>query len=153
MQSAVKIQEASQESFSSWFSSLKQRSFIVALDSIQDPRNLGACIRSASAAGAGGLIIPRHRGANITTTVSRVATGAAEATPIFRASNFARTLDELKSAGLWVVGLDVESSLSVYDVDFTDPSIVVFGSEGDRVAQGNRKKMRCGGQYSNGASS
>lgn len=132
--------EAPQESFSSWFSSLKQRSFIVALDSIQDPRNLGACIRSASAAGADGLIIPRHRGANITATVSRVATGAAETIPIFRASNFARTLDELKSAGLWLVGLDAESPLSVYDMDFTDPSIVVFGSEETGLRRETEKK-------------
>ena len=112
-----------------WLSTLVQPLFLLVMDGIQDPRNLGASIRSAHAAGVGGVILPRHRGAGLTSTVSRTAVGAIEDMPIYFASNLPRTLDELKKSGLWIVGLETDASKSMYDIDFTEPSAIVFGSE------------------------
>ena len=123
-----------------WLSSLPNSSLIVVLDGIEDPRNLGACIRSAHAGGAEGIILPRNRGCQVNATVSRTAAGAVEITPILRVSNLARTLDLLKTAGLLVIGMDLAAENSIYAMDLSEPCALVFGTEETGLRKESRKK-------------
>ena len=123
-----------------WLSGLPQNSSIIVLDSITDPRNFGACIRSANAAGAKGIIVPKHRGCKVNTTVSRTATGAAEITPIFEVSNLARTLDFLKENGYWIVGLHPDTAQSLFEIDLNESCVFVFGNEGTGLRKETQKK-------------
>jgi 23S rRNA (guanosine2251-2'-O)-methyltransferase len=102
---------------------------LVVLDSIQDPQNLGAILRSACFLGARGVILPKDRAAAVTSTVLKVAAGAASHLPIARVTNLVRTLETLKEAGLWVVGLELKSGHSLYDADLTVPLALVVGNE------------------------
>ena len=129
-----------QSNLSDWFDGLANKSLIVVLDSVVDPRNLGACIRSANAAGAGGIVVSRSRGSPLTATVSQVAAGAAEITPIFRAANLARSLDELKKKELWIVGLDASAAQPIYSIDLTEPCALVFGAEESGLREQTRKQ-------------
>ncbi len=122
-----------------WFNSLNNRSLLVILDSITDPRNLGACIRSANSAGADGVIVSRSRGSPLTATVSHTAAGAAEVTPIYQSSNLARDLEILKRLGIWVIGLDADAPSNVFATDLMDPCALVFGAE-DRGLRAETKK-------------
>ena len=128
------------KNFSAWLNGLGSSDLIIALDGILDPRNLGACLRSANAAGAGGVILPRNRGCSITATVSRTAAGAAETTPVIHVSNLARTLDAVKSDELFVIGLDGAAEESIYEIDMTGPCALVFGTEETGLRVGTRKK-------------
>ncbi|MFO8156478.1 MAG: 23S rRNA (guanosine(2251)-2'-O)-methyltransferase RlmB, partial [Thiohalospira sp.] len=101
----------------------------LALDGIQDPHNLGACLRTAEAAGAAGVIAPRDRAAGLTATARKVATGAAERLPFYQVTNLARTLKELGAAGLFIVGAAGETDTNLYEVDLTGPLILVLGAE------------------------
>ena len=100
------------------------------LDRLTDPHNLGACLRSADAAGAHAVIVPRDRSASLNPTVRKVACGAAETVPLVAVTNLSRTLKQLKQRGLWVVGTAGEAEQLIYDVDFTVPSIIIMGAEG-----------------------
>lgn len=122
-----------------WFNSLKNQSLLVVLDSVIDPRNLGACIRSANSAGAGGVIVSRSRGSPLSATVSHTAAGAAEVTPIYQASNLARDLEILKKFGIWVIGLDADASDQIFTTDLTEHCALVFGAE-DRGLRTETKK-------------
>jgi 23S rRNA (guanosine2251-2'-O)-methyltransferase len=108
---------------------IEEQQPIVILDSIQDPQNLGALIRSACFLGAKGLILPKDRSARITSTVIKVASGATVHLPVMQVVNVAQALDHLKSSGLWIVGLDVEGKASLYDTDLTLPLGLVVGNE------------------------
>lgn len=103
---------------------------LLVLDQVQDPHNLGACLRSADATGVLGVVVPRDQSVGLTPTVCKVASGAAETVPLFRVTNLARTLRELKDAGLWLVGAAGEAEQSVYDVDLTVPVALIMGAEG-----------------------
>tara|TARA_Y100000782_G_scaffold112324_1_gene142295 strand:+ start:483 stop:1229 length:747 start_codon:yes stop_codon:yes gene_type:complete len=103
---------------------------LLVLDGVTDPHNLGACLRSADAAGAHAVIVPRDRSASLNPTVRKVACGAAETVPLVAVTNLSRTLKQLKQRGLWVVGTAGEADQLIYDVDFTVPSIIVMGAEG-----------------------
>ena len=103
---------------------------LLALDGVQDPHNLGACLRSADACGALAVIVPRDRAAQFTPTVRKVAVGAAETTPVVAVTNLVRTLKLLKQAGLWVVGADAAGEKSAYQADLTGPVVLVLGAEG-----------------------
>jgi 23S rRNA (guanosine2251-2'-O)-methyltransferase len=104
---------------------------IVALDGVTDPRNLGAVIRSATAFGADGVVVPQRRSAGITAVVWRTSAGTAARLPIALATNLTRTLRDLAAEGLMIVGLDADSPMTVDDLDLaTSPLIVVVGSEG-----------------------
>ncbi|MDE0310174.1 MAG: 23S rRNA (guanosine(2251)-2'-O)-methyltransferase RlmB [Acidiferrobacterales bacterium] len=122
-----------------WFNSLKNQSLLIVLDSVTDPRNLGACIRSANSAGADGVIVSRSRGSPLTATVSHTAAGAAEVTNLYQASNLARDLENLKKNGIWVIGLDTETSDPIFASDLTHPCALVFGAE-DRGLRAETKK-------------
>ncbi|RGP56285.1 23S rRNA (guanosine(2251)-2'-O)-methyltransferase RlmB [Pseudomonas abyssi] len=103
---------------------------LLVLDGVTDPHNLGACLRSADAAGAHAVIVPRDRSASLNPTVRKVACGAAETVPLVAVTNLSRTLKQLKQRGLWVVGTAGEVEQLIYDVDFTVPSIIIMGAEG-----------------------
>ena len=99
------------------------------LDSIQDPHNLGACIRTAVAAGVTAVIIPKDRAVSVTDTVRKVASGAVEDVPIITVVNLARALRELKEANVWLVGLSGQVSQSIYDIDMRTATGIVMGGE------------------------
>lgn len=103
---------------------------LLILEGVTDPHNLGACLRSADAAGAHAVIVPRDRSASLNPTVRKVACGAAETVPLVAVTNLSRTLKQLKQRGLWVVGTAGEADQLIYDVDFTVPSIIIMGAEG-----------------------
>ncbi|MGH8298502.1 MAG: 23S rRNA (guanosine(2251)-2'-O)-methyltransferase RlmB [Steroidobacteraceae bacterium] len=103
---------------------------LLALDGVQDPRNLGACLRTADACGALAVIAPRDRAAHVTPAVRKVAVGAAETTPVVTVTNLVRTLKLLKDAGLWVVGADAEGAKRVHEVDLKGGVVLVLGAEG-----------------------
>jgi 23S rRNA (guanosine2251-2'-O)-methyltransferase len=104
--------------------------FLLILDGVQDPHNLGACLRSANAAGVDAVIIPRDRSAPLNATVRKVACGAAESLPVVRVTNLARTLRALRDAGIWVYGAAGEAETSLYEADFCGPLALVLGGEG-----------------------
>ena len=103
---------------------------LLALDGVQDPHNLGACLRTADACGALAVIVPRDRAAQLTPTVRKVAAGAAETTPVVAVTNLVRTLKLLKEAGLWIVGADAEAAQPAREVDLRGPIVLVLGAEG-----------------------
>jgi 23S rRNA (guanosine2251-2'-O)-methyltransferase len=103
---------------------------ILALDGVQDPHNLGACLRTADACGALALVVPRDRAAQVTPVVRKVAVGAAETTPVVAVTNLVRTLKLLKDAGLWVVGADTDGPKRPVEVDLRAGAVLVLGAEG-----------------------
>ena len=103
---------------------------LLVLDGVTDPHNLGACLRSADAAGAQAVIIPRDRSASLSPTVRKVACGAAETVPLVAVTNLSRTLKQLQQRGLWVVGTAGEAEQLLYDIDLKVPSVIVMGAEG-----------------------
>src|SRR5207249_4208623 len=113
---------------------------VVVLDGIEDPHNLGAIIRSAHAAGASGVIIPERRAASITDVVAKAAAGALEHLPVVRVTNINRTLEDLKTRGYWIYGLD-ERAPEPYDrVAFSSPTAIVLGAEGKGLHEQVRKR-------------
>lgn len=103
---------------------------ILVLDGVQDPHNLGACLRTADACGALAVIVPRDRAAQVNATVRKVAVGAAETTPVVAVTNLVRTLKLLQEAGLWVVGADAEGEKLAQEVDLTGGIVLAMGAEG-----------------------
>lgn len=103
---------------------------LLVLDGVQDPHNLGACLRTADAAGVAAVIVPRDRAAGLSPTVRKVASGAAETVPLIQVVNLARTLRWLKERNIWIVGTDDEAPKSVYETDLKGPLALVLGAEG-----------------------
>lgn len=103
---------------------------LLVLDGVTDPHNLGACLRSADAAGVQAVIVPRDRSASLTPVVRKVACGAAETVPLVAVTNLARTLKQLQQRGLWVVGTAGEAQQFIYQVDLKVPTVIVMGAEG-----------------------
>lgn len=114
--------------------------FIILLDNIEDPHNLGAIVRTANLAGAHGVIIPKNRAAGLTAAVARTSAGALNYTPVARVTNLGKTMEELKKEGLWFVCADMDGT-TMYDLDLTGPIGLVIGSEGDGV--GRLVKEKC----------
>lgn len=104
--------------------------FLLVLDGITDPHNLGACLRSADASGVHAVIVPKDNSAGLTEVARKVACGAADTVPLIPVTNLARTLSELKQAGLWVVGAAGEGTMTIYEAPLTGPLIMVMGAEG-----------------------
>jgi 23S rRNA (guanosine2251-2'-O)-methyltransferase len=112
-----------------------QPPFVLVLDGLQDPHNLGACLRTANACGALAVVIPKDRAVQLTPTVRKVAAGAAETTPLAVVTNLARTLRLLKEAGLWIVGADAEAPKLAHETDLRGPIALVMGAEGAGLRQ------------------
>jgi 23S rRNA (guanosine2251-2'-O)-methyltransferase len=104
--------------------------FLLVLDGVQDPHNLGACLRTADAAGVTAVIVPRDRAAGLSPVVRKVASGAAEIIPLIQVTNLARTLKGLKDRNIWIVGTDDQADKSIYDADLKGPLALVLGAEG-----------------------
>ena len=111
---------------------------VLVLDGVTDPHNLGACLRTADAAGVVAVVAPRDRAAGLTPAVRKVAAGAAETMPFAQVTNLARTLRDLKAAGLWIVGTAADAERELHAADLTGPLAIVMGSEG----QGLRRLTR-----------
>ena len=103
---------------------------ILVLDGVTDPHNLGACLRTADAAGALAVIVPKDKSATLTPTVRKVACGAAEVIPLVAVTNLAATLKKLQQRGLWIVGTAGEAEQELYEQDLTGPTIMIMGAEG-----------------------
>jgi 23S rRNA (guanosine2251-2'-O)-methyltransferase len=106
---------------------------LVALDQVQDPRNLGAICRSAEFAGAAGVVLPERRSAEVTATVCKASAGAVEHLPVARVRNLADWLAEAKAAGFWIWGADADASSPPWDVDLSGPTVLVLGGEGKGI--------------------
>lgn len=109
----------------------KPNPLVLVLDCIQDPHNVGACLRTADAAGVTLVVMPKDKTSPITETVRRVACGGAESVPIARVTNLARAMDKLKDLGVWFVGTADEATQSLYEVDMKGPIGIVMGAEGE----------------------
>ncbi len=112
---------------------------LLILDGVQDPHNLGACLRSAAAAGATAVIVPKDRAATLTPTARKVAAGGAERVPLVRVTNLARCMKDLQEAGIWIVGLAGEAESSLYSVDLKGPMAIAMGGEGDGLRRLTRE--------------
>lgn len=112
---------------------------ILVLDGIQDPHNLGACLRSSAAANVTAVIIPKDKAAPITATVRKVSAGAADRIPVISVTNLARSLRAIKDAGVWVYGLDGEATSTIYQTDFKGNVAIVMGSEGEGMRRLTRE--------------
>jgi 23S rRNA (guanosine2251-2'-O)-methyltransferase len=117
-----------------------QKGLIVLLDGVEDPHNLGAIVRTALAAGAHGVVIPERRAAGLTDTVARASAGALAHLPVAKVTNLVRTMEELKEAGYWLVGLDEQGDKNYTEVDYTSPVGIVLGSEGQGLHELTRKR-------------
>ncbi|MFD1260216.1 23S rRNA (guanosine(2251)-2'-O)-methyltransferase RlmB [Entomomonas asaccharolytica] len=109
---------------------LAEPPLLLVLDNITDPHNLGACLRTADAAGVQAVIIPKDKSATLNATVRKVACGAAEVIPLVTVTNLARTLEKLQQRGLWIVGTAGEAEQEIYQQDLTIPTVLVMGAEG-----------------------
>lgn len=107
-----------------------QSPFFLILDGITDPHNLGACLRTADAAGVDAVIVPKDNSANINATVCKVACGASETIPLIPVTNLVRTLRDLKASGVWIYGAAGEADSNIYQTNLNGPVAVVMGSEG-----------------------
>jgi len=103
---------------------------VLVLDGVTDPHNLGACLRSADAAGVTAVIVPKDNAASLTPAVRKVACGAAEVIPFIQVTNLARTLKQMQEMGLWIVGTTGEAEQTLYEQDFKGPIVIVMGAEG-----------------------
>lgn len=121
-------------------SNVTPETILVLLDGVEDPRNLGAIIRTAECAGASGVIIPERRSARLSETVVKTSAGAAEHIPIARARNMASLIDELKGRGVWVVGVEYPGQLPYTEYDYSGPLALVFGGEGRGLSRLVREK-------------
>ena len=113
--------------------------FLILLDNIEDPHNLGAIIRTANLAGAHGVIIPKRRAVGLTATVAKASAGALNYTPVAKVTNLGKTMEELKERGIWFVCADMRGTV-MYDVDLKGPIGLVIGSEGEGVGRLIREK-------------
>jgi len=127
----IKVVAGQLKSLEQCISELDQNSLFLVLDGVQDPHNLGACLRSADATGVDAVIIPKDRSAKLNATVRKVAAGGAETVPLIEVTNLARSLKDLKSAGVWIYGASGDAEQSVYDFDYKSPVALVMGAEGD----------------------
>ena len=115
-------------------------SLLLILDEITDPHNLGACLRTADAAGVDAVLIPKDKSAPLNMTVRKVASGAADTVTVIAVTNLSRTLEKLKNLGIWIVGAVGEAEMSLYEVDLTGSIAIVMGSEGKGLRRLTREK-------------
>jgi len=122
--------ELSESDLKTAVENLSETALFLVLDNVQDPQNLGACLRTADATGVHGVIITKDNATGITPTVCKVASGAAETVPVYQVTNLSRTLRWLKGEGLWIMGAAGETAQTFYTADFTVPMALVVGAEG-----------------------
>ncbi|KMT66203.1 23S rRNA methyltransferase [Catenovulum maritimum] len=118
---------------------LNRPAFLLILDGVTDPHNIGACLRTADAAGVDAVIVPKNKSGGLTATARKVACGAAEAVPFIQVTNLARTLKEIQQKGVWVVGTAGEATQTVYQAKLTGPIALVMGAEGEGMRRLTRE--------------
>jgi 23S rRNA (guanosine2251-2'-O)-methyltransferase len=116
--------------FEDFLTQLPPRALLLVLDEVQDPHNLGACLRSADAAGAQAVIIPKDNSAPLSDVARKSASGAAETTPLYSVTNLVRALKQLKEQGVWIIGATQDADQTLYATDLTVPTALVLGGEG-----------------------
>ena len=119
----------------------KEMPFLLILDELEDPHNLGSIMRTADASGVHGIIIPKRRSVGLTSTVAKASTGAIEHIPVARVTNLARTIEDLKNRGIWIVGTDAKGTMDYREIDGNMPVALVIGSEGKGM--GRLIKEKC----------
>ena len=124
------IQQASERNLPDILEKIEDTPFILILDGVTDPHNLGACIRTADAAGVHLVIAPKDKSAPLNATAAKVACGAAEVVPYVQVTNLARTMKDLQERGIWIIGTAGEATSSVYQQDLKGPLALVMGAEG-----------------------
>jgi 23S rRNA (guanosine2251-2'-O)-methyltransferase len=117
----------------------RERLLLLVLDGVEDPHNLGACLRSADAAGADAVMVSKNRSPGLTPVVRKVASGAAETTPLIQVSNLAQALQKLHDAGVWIIGAGGEADSSIYDCGVSDRLAIVMGAEGEGMRRLTRE--------------
>lgn len=117
----------------------KAQPFLLILDGVTDPHNLGACLRTADAAGVDAVIVPKDKSAQLTSTARKVACGAAETVPLIRVTNLARTMRELQERNIWIIGTAGEAHSSLYQADLKGAIALVMGAEGDGMRRLTRE--------------
>jgi 23S rRNA (guanosine2251-2'-O)-methyltransferase len=110
-------------------------SFVVILDHLEDPHNLGAIIRTSEAAGVSGIIIPKDRGVSVNSTVIKTSTGAIDNIPVSMVTNLNQTIQDLKNNGFWIVGTDMENSVDYREIDYSGKIALVIGNEGNGISR------------------
>ena len=115
------------------------KALVLVLDGVQDPHNLGACLRSAAAAGATAVVIPKDKAVQVTATVRKTSAGAADIVPVVRATNLARTLRELQKQGVWIHGLAGDAPATIHSLDLTGNVALVMGGEADGLRRLTRE--------------
>jgi 23S rRNA (guanosine2251-2'-O)-methyltransferase len=113
---------------------------LLILDGVQDPHNLGACLRSADGAGVDAVIIPKDKSVGLTPAVAKVASGALHNVPVVQVTNLARTMEQLKKAGIWLVGMDDKGEQTLYQIDLTVPVAIAMGAEGAGLRRLSKEK-------------
>lgn len=113
---------------------------LVILDGVTDPRNLGACLRSAAAAKVDAVIVPKRNSADLSPVAIKAASGGSELVPLYRVTNLGRTIDKLKASGVWITGAMPDTALNLSEVDLTGNTALVLGSEDEGIRQGVQKR-------------
>lgn len=129
----VSAQHAKAVSLKELLLNVSDSDLYLVLDGVQDPHNLGACLRTADAAGVRAVIVPKDRAVGITPVVKKVAAGAAESVPLITVTNLARSLKEMKDAGIWLVGTSGDADKTLYQETLRGPVAVVMGAEGEGI--------------------
>ena len=142
---AKALPEFDEGDLKSLLAALEHPAFILILDGVTDPHNLGACLRSADASGVDMVIIPKDKSASMTPVVAKVSSGASEMVPVVRVVNLARSIQALQALGVWVYGACGETKQSLFDLDAKGPIALVLGAEGDGLRRLTREK--CDGLY------
>lgn len=127
---SARVRELDENELLGLVESLDHDPLLLVLDQVQDPQNLGACLRTADAAGVDAVVVPKDNSAPISPTVRSIASGAAETVPVARVTNLARTLRALKELGVWVFGTSDRADTSLYSADLRGPVALVMGAEG-----------------------
>lgn len=133
-------EQQSQPALEDLLTQLEEPAFLLILDGVTDPHNLGACLRTADAAGVHAVIFPKDKSASINATVRKVACGAAETMPIYPVTNLARTLEQLQQWGIWIIGTTGDTEQELYDLDLSGSKALVMGSEGKGMRRLTKEK-------------
>jgi len=131
--------EMDEQALPDFLTALDTPAFLLILDGVQDPHNLGACLRTADAAGVHAVILPKDRAAGITPVVHKVASGAVQSMPVFTVTNLARCVRTLRAAGIWIYGAGDSASQSLFDADLRGPLALVLGGEGSGMRRLTRE--------------
>jgi 23S rRNA (guanosine2251-2'-O)-methyltransferase len=126
--------------FDVFLAELPAGALLLVLDGVQDPHNLGACLRSADAAGVHAVIVPKDNSAPLSAVARNVASGAAESVPLYRVTNLARALRGLKEQGVWLIGAADDASATLFEADLTGPTALVLGGEGPGLRRLTREE-------------